>query len=150
MSYPLLMHISRQTTRIWTALALVAFAGALAVGTLLVDASVAGGQRSARKMSISVNKPGEVASGEEVIMRCKAKDQDGKPIRGATVAFRWHLPNGVCTHQATTNARGVAKNSHTPDCGSAEQYKAKVVVTARWHGQVRRITRYFTVTGGGT
>jgi hypothetical protein len=64
------------------------------------------------------------------------------------VTFSWRLPNGRSSHVVATNRNGVARNSHTTDCGSAAEFRAKVVVTARWHGQVRQVTRYFTIAGG--
>lgn len=136
----------RVAHRLVAALALVVCA--VAAGAVLVRPADAGEQRAVRKMSIVVNKPGTVVSGTEVTIRCRARDQAGKPVKGAQVSFRWHLPNGTCTHTHATNTNGVAANSHVTDCGSAADYSAKVVVTARWHGQVRTVTRYFTIIGG--
>jgi hypothetical protein len=121
---------------------------AVAAGAVLARPADAGEQRTARKMSITVNKPGIVVSGTEVTIRCRARDQAGKAVKGAQVSFRWHLPNGSCTHTQVTNANGVAANSHVTDCDSAAVYKAKVVITARWDGQIRTVTRYFTIVGG--
>jgi hypothetical protein len=142
------MRLSPLNARLWGAFTLALFVGTLVVGAAFSSPAGAAEQRSTRKMSLVVTNPGTVVSGDTVTTRARARDQAGRPIKGAAVVFWWRLPNGTCSHAETTNTKGAAANSHTTDCGSAAEFHAKVVVTARWHGQVRRVTRSFTIVGG--
>ena len=142
---PISLHSAR---RLCAAVALALLVCGLIAGAVFPGPAAAGEQRAARKMSMTVNRPGTVISGDQVTLRARLKDQKGRPISGAKVTFWWRLPNGTCSHHAVTNTHGAAANSHTTDCGSSSEYRAKVVVTARWHGQVRQVTRSFTIVGG--
>ncbi len=130
------------------ALVLVAVAVALLFGAVAVQPAAAKLTHTERTLRIAVNKPGTVVSGDTVTMRCRAKDQKGKAIKGVSVTFKWYLPEGTRSQVRTTNADGLAKASRVTTCGSASDFDAKVVVTARWHGQVKKVTRYFTILGG--
>jgi len=130
------------------ALIIAAVAVALLFGTVAVQPAAAKLTHAERTLRIAVNKPGTVVSGDTVTMRCRAKDQKGKAIKGVSVTFTWYLPEGTRTQVRTTNADGLAKASRVTTCGSASDFDAKVVVTARWHGQVKKVTRYFTIFGG--
>lgn len=136
--------------RLIVSLTLVAFAGLLVAATITVPSAAAADRRGDRKMTITVNDPGVVISGTKVTMRARATDRSGRAIKGATVVFAWRLPDGRHSISRTTNAHGVATSSRITDCGSAADYKAKVVVTATWRGQTQARTRYFIITAGGT
>jgi hypothetical protein len=129
--------------RLVAMLLILAFSGALAASAAWVQPAAA-----TRILHISVNRPGTVVSGTTVVMRCRAKDQAGKAIRGVEVTFRWRLPEGLRTHHRTTDASGLARASRIASCGSSAEFSAKVVVTATWRSQVKKVIRYFTVTGG--
>lgn len=141
---------STRHTAIWRAgaLACIALACALLFGAVAVRSAVAKQTQTQRTLRISVNRPGTVVSGDTVTMRCRAKDQNGKAIKGVNVTFTWYLPEETRTQVRTTNADGLAKASRVTTCGPASDFEAKVVVTARWHGQVKKVTRTFTITGG--
>jgi len=137
----------RTALRLIGMLCLAVFAGILAAGVVAAQPAAAQ-KRAARTLTVSVSKPGVVLSGSRVTMRCRAKDQNGKVIAGAKVTFRWSLPEGPRTQTRTTGADGVAAASRVTDCGSAGDYRAKVVVKATWRGQVRQVTRFITIIGG--
>lgn len=129
------------------ALCVVAVACALLLSAVAVR-PVAAQTPMERTMRIGVNTPGTATSGDTVTMRCRAKDQMGRAIKGVGVTFKWYLPEGTRTQGRTTNADGLAAASRVTDCGSAGDFEVKVVVTARWHGQVKKVTRTFTIIGG--
>jgi len=137
----------RAAHRLAGALCLAVLACVLLPGVIAATPAAAQ-QRAARTLSISVNKPGSVASGSKVTLRCRAKDQTGKAIRGVNVTFRWRLPEGTRTQTRTTNSSGVATAARVTTCGSASDYRARVIVTATWGGQTRKVTRYFIIIGG--
>jgi hypothetical protein len=134
--------------RLIASLTLVAFAGLLVGHAALMPSSATADGRTDRKMTITVNAPRLVISGTKATIRARATDQSGRAIKSATVAFAWRLPDGRHSIARTTNANGVATSSRSTDCGSAADYKAKVVVTATWRGQTQTRTRYFIITGG--
>lgn len=138
----------RTSLRRTGAVCVVAVACALLLGAVVVRPAAAKVAQAERTMSIAVNKPGTVISGDKVTMRCRARDQKGKVIKGVKVTFKWYLPEGARTQERTTNADGLATASRVTTCDSAGTYKAKVVVTARWHGQIKKVTRSFTIIGG--
>ena len=129
------------------ALCVVAVACALLLSALAVRPAAAQTPME-RTMRIGVNTPGTATSGDTVTMRCRAKDQKGTAIKGVGVTFRWYLPEGSRAQERTTNADGLASAGRVMDCGSAGVFEVKVVVTARWHGQVKKVTRSFTIIGG--
>jgi len=130
------------------ALCVVAVACASLLNAVAVRPAAAAQTTTERTMRIAVSKPGTVISGDTVTMRCRAKDQKGKAIKGVRVTFKWYLPEGTRAQERTTNADGLASASRVTDCGSGGDFEAKVVVTARWHGQVKKVTRSFTIIGG--
>lgn len=130
------------------ALCVVAVACALLLSAVAVRPAAAAKTPMERTMRIAVSTPGSVISGDTVTMRCRAKDQKGKVIRGVAVTFKWYLPEGTRAQERSTNADGLASASRVADCGSAGDFEAKVVVTARWHGQVKKVIRTFTIIGG--
>ena len=89
-----------------------------------------------------------MTSGSTVTMRCRAKDQNGEAVKGVKVSFRWRLPEGTRTQARVTGSSGLAAAGRVTDCGSSGDFKARVVVTATWHGQTRSVTRIFTIIGG--
>jgi len=131
--------------RLTAALFLVALICALLVGAAWTPPSASAATRTLR---ISVSRPGTVHSGTRVTIRCRARDQTGRAIRGVRVVFRWRLPEGRRTQTRYTNVNGLATASRIASCGSASEFRARVVVTATWRGQVRQVTRYFTIIGG--
>jgi hypothetical protein len=130
------------------ALCVAAVACALLLSALAVRPAAAAQTPTERTMRIAVSTPGRVISGDTVTMRCRAKDQKGKAIKGVGVTFKWYLPEGTRAQKRTTNADGLASAGRVTDCGSAGAFEVKVVVTARWHGQVKKVTRTFTIIGG--
>lgn len=137
-----------RTRRFEAAALLALLTCALALGALLAGPAAASRQSSARALRITVSKPGEVYSGTRLTVRCRAKDQRGVAIKGVDVTYRWRLPQGIRVDRRRTNAAGWATASRTPVCGSGSDYRARVTVTARWHGQVKQVVRYFTIIGG--
>ena len=126
----------------------VVVACALLLSAVVVRPAAAAQTTMERTMRIAVSTPGTVISGDTVTVRCRAKDQKGKAIKGVRVTFKWYLPEGTRAQERTTNADGLASASRVTDCGSGGDFEAKVVVTARWHGQVKKVTRSFTIIGG--
>jgi hypothetical protein len=127
---------------------MLALGCAVLLGAAQPQPAAAGISNGTRLLHISVSKPTTVVTGSTVTMRCRARDQAGKAIKGVRVTFRWYLADGVVTQRRVTNAQGLASASRLVDCGSSDSYDAQVVVTARWHGQVKRVTRSFTIAGG--
>lgn len=126
----------------------VALACALALGAARPYSAAAGIAAGARTLHLAVNKPGTVITGSTVTLRCRAKDQAGKAIKGVKVTFRWYLPDGTATQRRVTSSQGLATAGRLVDCGSADSFDARAIVTAVWRGQTRKVTRAFTVIGG--
>lgn len=114
---------------------------------LATQSAAAAELQATRTLRISVSQPGTITSGSTVTVRCRAKDQKGKAIKGARVTFRWRLPEGTRTQTRITDGKGLASASRVTTCENASQYRARVVVTARWRSQTKQVTRSFWIVG---
>lgn len=102
---------------------------------------------AARTLRISVNRLYSVSSGDRVVARVRAFDQNGKAIRGARVQFRWTSQGVTRTALRVTGAGGRTSDGRRFDC-SAGSSKVTLRIRVTWRWQVRRTVRSFWVSGG--
>lgn len=112
----------------------------LAVVLVLGTASSAFAARTLHvSASISNHHPNQYTT---VTAHCKAKDQNGKAIKGVKCVFTWHYK--TVSHSITryTNSAGRATNARYIS-GATVGFKVWIRIRCTWKGQVKKCSTWF-------